>query len=46
VVTDQVLTQAAAILGREQLEALRAVQAEQEAGRAIGGAFQFGPGGG
>lgn len=46
VVTDQVLTQAAAILGREQLEALRAVQAEQEAGRAIGEAFQFGPGGG
>lgn len=46
VVTDQVLTQATAILGREQLEALRALQAEQEAGRAIGEAFRFGPGGG
>lgn len=46
VVTDQVLTQATAILGREQLEALRALQAEQDAGRAIGEAFRFGPGGG
>lgn len=44
VVTDQVLTQASAILGPAQMEALRAVQLEQQAGRAVGEAFRSGAG--